>query len=158
MREEKYELEKAAINYFIKRYNNIFDNKIELIQMQDKPDAILKNATGELFGVEIAHLFLNEVEAKYALHRSTKNNGMINFQGYVKPLNEILLNKSTKIPKFNVPYPVDLLIRSASPLLTAKTIEGYKKELVVPNRGMRNIWLLLDNDKYSERWVDIVRL
>lgn len=158
MKDEKYLLEKSAIEIFVKRYNNFFENKIQLIKMQDKPDALLKDSNDNLFGIEITHLYLDATEAKYALNKSNEKHDCINLLGYIEQLNQLLTQKESKILNYKVSYPVDLLIRSASPLFSKETIELYRNNIKIPKQSIRNIWLLLDNDKYTERWVDLVKL
>lgn len=126
--------------------------------MSDKPDAILLSSNKSKFGVEIAHLYLDNTEAKYVLNKANVKHDFIVIDDYIKPLNELLKKKSIKVPKYNVTFPVDLLIVSASPLLGLDTIEWNKEKICIPDSNIRNIWLLVDNSKYTERWTDLVRI
>lgn len=153
--DEKSALEEAAIRIFIDIYNFNRKDDLKVIEKQECPDYILKNIKDEFTGIEVTHLFYDSEEAKMLLGRSDREfHGLESSTHHIKTLNELLKQKDKKIDKYDVVYPVALLVRNASPVYGMSDFLKYKNEIYKPEKyshiwfvskdGNNNEWLLKD--------------
>ena len=56
--DEKYRLERAALDYFIPQYNHLMGTRLQFQKHQDKPDFIVTDLESSCqVGIEVKHLF-----------------------------------------------------------------------------------------------------
>jgi len=145
---EKHGLEKAAICIFLPLYNDRFDKRFRLVQMTDRPDAILEDQDGTRIGLEVAHLFYpGGREARLLLRRATGVHGVQTFDRLIDELNRLLYKKAEARSGYACPYPVLLLIRNASPIWSGPDFIKARDMLRAPVGVYHEIWLLARDDK-----------
>lgn len=155
---EKRALEKAAIEWFLLHYNTITHKDFRLVCQQERPDAIIEASDCSRFGLEIAHLFYDDLEAKILLGKTkTKVHGPERFSYLVDRLNRILMRKGELGCSYSCPFPISLLIRSASTIFSGPDFESARKEIAVPKGVYEAIWLLARADD-SDGWTHLIRL
>lgn len=145
-------LEIYAVIYFIATYRRLFEERPILVDMPKppEPDFIIRLDAREV-GIEIAHLYGSERDARLLLGRSRpeESTSEARVEHARVPLdvrvpvelNRILSQKATKA------YPRNtwLVIRNAYPLWEKADFEMYPEALTMP-RGhpFEQIWLLCD--------------
>ncbi len=155
---EKHALEREAIEWFLGHYNEVTPKQYHLVSQQERPDALLADEQGNEFGVEIAHLYYDDQEAKMLLGRCTGCfHGEENLEHLVEKLN-MLLKKKYKVGKaFDRPYPVALLIRSASPIFSGHDFELIKDKLKLPRGVYTEVWMLACDEEIPG-WPHLIKL
>ncbi len=155
--DEKRRLELYAVIYFIAAYRRLFPGWPTLIEMPapPEPDFIVRLGAGQV-GVEVAHLFGSERDARLRLGRAQADESTreAQLQHSLVPLNvrvpielnRILWQKAAKA----YPRPTWLVIRNAYPLWERCDFEMYPAALVVPTtHAFEQIWLLCDRNGAS---------
>ena len=146
---EKLRLEKAAIELFVRCFKKAHGKEYKLIQQQERPDAILEDEDGNRMGLEVTHLFHDELEVKMLLGRSEQQiHGLENFEDHIIMLSSLLEKKGRTGLCYTSEYPCSLLIRNASPIWTSEDFEGYISRIKAPESLYENVWLLT-TDRYS---------
>lgn len=146
---EKRKLEKAAIELFIRCFKEAYGIEYRLIQQQERPDAIVEDENGKRLGLEVTHLFYDELEVKMLLGRSEQQtHGLENFDEQIKKLNSLLEKKGRTGLGYSNEYPCSLLIRNSSPIWTKEDFEGVISRIVAPRSQYQDIWLLT-KDRFS---------
>lgn len=150
-------LEIYAMIYFIATYRRLFERWPTLVDMPKppEPDFIIRLDAHEV-GVEVAHLYGSERDARLLLGRSQQEEST--FQARVEhamvpldvrvpsELNRILSQKATKM----YPRSTWLIIRNAYPLWERADFEMYPEALAVPREHpFEQIWLLCDRQGAS---------
>lgn len=155
---EKHALEKAAIDLFVPLYNARFGKQYRLVEMRDRPDALLEAEDGTRIGLEVAHLFYpGGREAKILLGRANGLHGLQTLGKLVNGLNDLLDKKVEKRLGYTCSYPISLLIRSASPIWSGSDFNGVQHMLRVPAEVYHEIWLLAQ-DNQIPGWPHLIRL
>lgn len=155
---EKRTLEKAAVEWFLFHYNAITHKDFRLVCQQERPDAIIKASDNTHLGIEIAHLFYDALEAKILLGKTRTNfHGPERFSYLMDRLNEILSRKGELGRTYCCPFPISLLIRSASTIFDGPDFENARSLIKVPQGVFDSIWLLARDDE-SEVWTHLIRL
>ena|SRR5688572_3643750 len=145
-------LEIYAIIYFIATYRRLFQGWPTLVDMPTppEPDFIIRLDTREV-GVEVAHLYGSERDARLLLARSRPEESIsqarvehamtpLNVRVPVE-LNRILSQKATKA----YPRSTWLVIRNAFPLWDKADFKMYPEALTMPpEHPFEQIWLLCD--------------
>ena len=156
---EKQELERAAIKYFVSSYNKAYRGKLVIEKRQECPDFILSNGNKGQIGAEVTNLFYDLQEAKLLLGRSETDShpGMCSTE-LISRLNKILEKKNNDAIKYHYLGELILIIMVASPIFGCKTIHMYKADVVIPrNNIFSEIWLLFYNYQ-KQRWDELERL
>ncbi|MBI4727534.1 hypothetical protein HY768_10035 [candidate division TA06 bacterium] len=127
MTTEKEQLEKAAIDYFLKAY----PRGLRILEHSDKPDfTLLDENDKSKIGVEIAHLWHDREEAKILLRRSEQVfHGIMCATDLIKVLNDLLTRKANKISGFREHDKFFLVIRVASPIFDKSTFDMYEDDI-----------------------------
>ncbi|MFC5406453.1 hypothetical protein [Cohnella soli] len=147
--EEKYALENAAAEIFLKLYNINHLDQFEIVERRESPDFVLKNKNGDLLGLEIAHLFYDSEEAKMLLGRSNnRTHGIETFDKFLDNLNNLLRHKETKKSIYESSYPTSLVIRNTSPLFGMSDVLRAK-DLIYKPTGYKSVWFI-SKDEISE--------
>lgn len=146
---EKRKLEKAAIELFVLCFKKTYGIEYRLVQQQERPDAIVEDGNGKRLGLEITHLFYDELEAKMLLGRSQQQiHGLENFDDHLKELDCLLEKKVRTGLGYSTQYPCSLLIRNASRIWTKEDFDGVISK-IKPTRSLyKDIWLLT-TDRFS---------
>lgn len=157
---DKKKLERHAVDLFVDRFYNIFGAKYKILELRERPDALLETERGKKIGVEIAHLFRNQDEARFLLGKAEKIELYFelaeNYEDHLIALNQLLKKKERVMGKYEVDFPIVLLIRSATPDLTYNKMKLLEEKLYIP-KNCEDIWLLLDDDKEHD-WRSLVKL
>lgn len=157
---DKKQLERHAVDIFVDRFYNIFGAKYKILELRERPDALLETERGKKIGVEIAHLFKNQEEARFLLGKAEQLNLYFevaeHYEDHLIALNQLLRKKEKVISKYDVDFPIVLLIRSATPDLTYSRMKLLEEDLYIP-QSCREIWLLLD-DSHEHDWGSLVKL
>lgn len=153
---EKQNLEFYAAANFIKLIRQTgLHIKMERFGIPPEPDVICK-ILDDVVGIEIAHLYGSERDARLIHGRSRKEemekksrleHSLIPLS-YRLPedLSRILCEKSRK----SYPCKTILLIRNAYPLWNKNTFESYSSEIKIPkDHSFEEIWLLCGRDYSS---------
>lgn len=138
----KQKLEYYAVKEFLEVYKTQRHICTKIIELSDNPDVkILLN--NKIIGIEVAHAFYDTEEAKMLLGQKYKNysfHEIMPDDDFVKPIQKILHKKSTK----NYGKDTWLVIRSASPIFSADTLELYSKNLLIPENHFDQIWIVFN--------------
>jgi len=102
----KNELEKSAVEDFLKWYNTKNNTKLSIIKVGDKPDIILNNG----IGVEVTHVFPNDKCAKVILAPTQKSASYTDLD-FINEFNRIIAKKCKEISNYNYDGNIFLLIR-----------------------------------------------
>lgn len=146
---EKRMLEKAAILLFIRSYKEMFGVEYKVLIYQERPDVILEDPEGNRIGMEVTHLFYDELEAKILLGKSNDSGHKIeSFYKYLNVLNELLNKKGKTGLNYPIGYPCSLLVRDTSPVWTKEDFEAASSIIIPPKKVYKDIWLLTQ-DKTS---------
>ncbi|KUO53515.1 MAG: hypothetical protein APF76_11945 [Desulfitibacter sp. BRH_c19] len=146
---EKRMLEKAAIELFICSFKEIFGVEYKVVCYQERPDAILEDPEGNRLGMEVTHLFYDELKAKILLGKSNSTGHKTeSFYKYLDVLNDLLDKKAKTGLNYPIGYPCSLLIRDTSPVWTKEDFEEANSLIKLPQKVYKDIWLLTQ-DKIS---------
>lgn len=150
-------LELYAVTYFIAAYRRKFPTWPTLVGMPEppEPDFIVRFGTCAL-GVEVAHLFGSERDARRLLGRVRTNEVTPEAQlqhtqvpldvRVPAELSRILSQKGRK----TYPRPTWLVIRNAYPMWDRADFEMYPDALAVPDtHAFEQIWLVCDRNAAS---------
>ncbi len=150
---EKEQLEKYAVEYFIRAY----PKQLKILKHSDKPDfTLIDESNKSKIGVEVAHLWHDKKEAKILLGRSTQiTHGVMCANDLIKVLNSLLSQKATKINGFKPHNKFFLVIRVTSPIFGKSTFDMYKNDIICPENEYNEIWLVLDDNNKTERWSEL---
>lgn len=147
---EKLALEKTAIQLFIQIYNQNHLDKLRLLYQQEQPDAVLQINEQDKLGLEITHLFYDELEAKILLGRSDQDPYVQETLDHlIEELNMLIRRKENKMDNYSKNYPIALLIRNASLLFGMSDILSCRNRIYKPQNLFTQIWLL-SRDGYSD--------
>jgi hypothetical protein len=141
--DEKKALEQAAIDIFLELYNANNEVILQLVQQQEKPDALLEDAMNNRIGLEVTHLFYDTEEARLMMSRSelTKPGEEV-LDTFIKVINDRIHSKEQKFQDYSHDYPCMLLIRNISLLFGMSDVLGQKHKLVLPRGQFTQVWLL----------------
>ena len=150
---EKEQLEKYAVEYFIKAYSK----PLKILKHSDKPDfTLIDEGNKSKIGIEVAHLWNDKKEAKILLGRSRQTrHGIMCANDLIKVLNILLSQKASKIKGFAPHDKFFLVIRVASPVFDKSTFDMYENDIICPENEYNEIWLVLDDNNKSERWSEL---
>jgi hypothetical protein len=149
---EKQKLEAAAVNWYLRVIAPFHGKKysVEALDNQERPDAILKSGDGHLLGLEITHLYHDRREAEMIFGRSAINNsGLQSADGLIAMLNLLIEKKNKAGQKYKKSYPIDLVIRIASPIFTWSDFSREYKQsniTIQDSLAFREVWLLARDD------------
>lgn len=150
--DEKIALENSTINIFLNLFNTNHQEQYELYERRESPDFVLKSLTGELLGLEVAHLFYDPEEAMMLLGRSNKkSHGIEMLDGLLYELNRLLKQKEIKVLKYTSIYPTSLVIRNASPIFGMSDLLKEKKKIIKVN-NYENVWFV-SRDGNNNEWL-----
>lgn len=150
--EEKAELEQAALDLFLTIYNANRDVPISVLHRQERPDFVLTDPDDNVLGLEVTHLFYDQLEAMTLLGRSN-----LSIHGYevisesLDTLNRLLKQKEEKMRKYEADYPVSLLIRNSTRIFGMSDFLKYKETIYKPD-GALHIWFL-SRDGGNNEWL-----
>ena len=148
---EKKSLEKVALEIFISELNCQpgANWHIKRFQAQERPDAVLEDAQGNLLGVEITHAYHDSEEAKVLLGRSiTDFSGLQSFDELLAVVKDRISDKSGKISSYGLPYPISLIVRVASPIFTFAQFRDAlaTQQLKISKGSIHEVWTLVRSD------------
>lgn len=146
---EKRKLEKKAIELFVRCFKETYGIEYRLVQQQERPDAIVEDENGKRLGLEVTHLFYDDLEVKMLLGRSEQQtHGLETFENEIKKLNILLEKKGRTGLGYSNEYPCSLLIRNSSPIWTKEDFEGVISRIKPPRSLYQDIWFLT-RDRFS---------
>ncbi|MBO9130380.1 hypothetical protein [Bacillus sp. 165] len=149
---EKYELEHEALSLFLQLYNRTHRNCLSKTEKREMPDFLLRDQCGNQYGLEVAHLFTDHLQAMRLFGREgKKTSGRRQRETVLEKLNAQLKKKYEKWQNYNISFPCHLLIRIFSKELTAATIAH--KQLYTAHNPYDKIWLLVHSSNEQEEWV-----
>lgn len=155
MNNEKKRLEEAAISWFIDRYESMYGRKYSVLHHYGeddigKPDFILKSDNREI-AVEVTHLFIDEQEAQTLLGKTDEHlHEPKDIHDLIDSLNNLISKKAEK--DYRYPGPIELVIRSASPLFSSADFLAKFRHIDLDNtERFHHVWLLAQDDELS-RW------
>lgn len=152
---EKYILEKAAIDIFIKKNKNIYT----IIKHCDKPDFILLDTEKSKIGVEVSYLYYDEKEAKLLFNRCEgKSHGVMNTAELINKLNNLLLRKYDKLKNYNLYDKYFLIIRVVSPIFDISTFKLYRSDINNSENNYNEIWLITDDNTKKLRSSELFKI
>jgi hypothetical protein len=155
--DEKLRLEEDAIELFIDISREARGINYNFIAKQESPDFVLGDESGNMFGVEVTHIFYDSDEAKMLMGRSDKKtHGLENLDRFIEELNIALKKKGEKGNNYDFDYPLVLLIKNASPFWGLSDIEHSLGKLQVPIGIYQEIWLLTRDKSYKWYLVKIL--
>jgi hypothetical protein len=144
---EKRALEQSAIELFIYLMNEHYDINYRLVQMQDKPDALLEDSKGNQMGIEITHLFYDADEARLLMGRlNHRLEGDMFLEKLIMELNKLIIRKEEKIKNYHQGYDLSLLIRNASPIYTMRDFLKARALIKKPKGLFKQVWFLSFNE------------
>lgn len=150
--EEKLQLEREAIKFFLQIYNRNHTVKQRLLYQQERPDAVLQDARRQKSGLEVTHLFYDSAEAKMLFGRSNEPwCSLESLDILVDELNKRIERKEQKIAGYSHDYPVSLLIRNASPAFGMSDILAVKDRIRKPQPAFEQMWFLSRDG--TEEWL-----
>ncbi|KQX51360.1 MULTISPECIES: hypothetical protein [unclassified Paenibacillus] len=157
---EKCALEDAALGIFMKKFNEMNQNKLHLYVRNLRPDFILKDTEEKLVGLEIAHLYYDSKEAKMLLGRdNNSSHGVETINELINELNNLIVKKARKYRELELDHSIELLIRNASPIFRMNDILRFIDEIIEQytfehiwfiSRDENNEWILIDLVKHSQ--------
>lgn len=140
---EKENLEKAACEQFLKAYNQTYGCSFKTELHSDKPDFIVKDTiNGQSIGIEIAHLFHDQQEAKLLLGRDNGLHDSIAISDDITSLNELINQKCNKALNYDYGGSLHLVIRIASPIWDKANFEKEVENIVIPACKYVCVWLI----------------
>lgn len=148
---EKKMLEKAAVKWFIHLFKEMFGVEYKVVCYQERPDAILEDIEGNRIGMEITHLFYDELKAKILLGRANYPGHKTEiFQNYLHALNTLLDKKGRIGLNYPIGYPCSLLVRDTSPIWTMEDFQKARSLIKTPEKVYKDIWLLTQDQ--ASKW------
>lgn len=156
---EKSQLERATLDYFIKAYNHLEKKRLELIKHGDRPDFITKDSLlNEIIGIEVKELFYDSDEAKILLGRSdTLTHGMMLIDRLIIKLNDLIEKASESAKKYEFKSSLFLVIRIASPIFDKEDFQRFRDNIRVTLDTFSQIWLLFYNNS-TLNWDNLERI
>jgi len=156
---EKRALERAAAEWFLQRYNELVHKVFRITILQERPDVVVEAADGTVIGIEVTHLYYDDLEAKMLLGRSVEEfHRPENFTELLDQLDRLLKKKLEVGRKYPWDHPLFLIIRSVSPVFTGEDFAGIEKYVALPTGIYDEIWLLVRDEVNDEDWSDLIRL
>ncbi|MCH8088966.1 MAG: hypothetical protein IH955_03010 [Chloroflexi bacterium] len=158
-RTEKEKLEEAAVSYFLEWYAENRARLFKIVNHQDKPDFVVQEyVPSDKVGVEVAHLFQDDAEARMLLGRSQERvHPTVSLSDLIKRLNSVLIQKAAKVEDYDFPGDVFLVIRVASPIFDRELFESHRADINVPPCKFSEIWLLF-RDVNRSSWSEVLQL
>jgi hypothetical protein len=139
---EKYDLEDSALDIFLTIHNANNRSVLQIHTRQERPDYLLVNSNQEFIGLEITHLFFDPKEAKMLLARSVDGfHGQECLDDLISTLNELIKQKENLYEKMVFSFPIELLIRNASPIFGI-TDFMRNKDAILKTHVLKRIWFL----------------
>ncbi|MBP1995314.1 hypothetical protein [Paenibacillus eucommiae] len=146
-------LEREAVRHFIGLYNQLTDNRLRLLYMHDKPDAVLQDSRGRKLGVEITHLFYDQMEARQLFQHQHRSFVCIeSFDNLVQELNQLVVRKEAKSAGYSHQYPLALLIRNLSINFGWNDFNQAWDKVRKPSSAFTDIWFLARNHSQPDQW------
>lgn len=155
--EKTIALERAAFDRFVSLYMNDVNVKIKFLRVgtPPEPDIVCLKGGFEI-GIEIAHLFRSERDARRLLDRPTEKDIHRNERireakvplsvALPARLNLLLSDKASKDYSFST----WLVIRNANPLWQKEDFQLYRDRINIPDKHpFVEIWLVCDQKGYS---------
>lgn len=164
----KGQIELATIDLFLRQYNALTGRDFRLVQKQERPDALLEASDGSQLGVEVTiagypyfegeHSSGADNEIAFLLGRvpGDHSEGQT-FSRLIDEVNRRLAEKARTYASVRHDYPIVLVVRSASPLWSARNFELSHADIVVPPSSFSEIWLLTLADDGSG-WTHLMEL
>jgi hypothetical protein len=151
---EKEKLELAAAHHFIGMYNASHKRPITFVSQARPPRAdVCCRRSGKKFGMEIAHIYGSETDAKRLFQHNLRNpiSQRELLEDSLIPRNEKIINELNRIlhkKSRNGRYAdsrVWLVIRNAYPLWQKDDFLRHRKNIDLPDRHpFERIWLVCD--------------
>lgn len=151
----KDKLEVAAVSYFLDWYARTF----RIVCHQDRPDFLVQEpSSGEKVGIEVAHLFQDDEEARMLLGRSQEwGHSTVTSSDLITRLNDLLRQKAQKVEDYDFAGSLFLLIRVASPTFDRESFVALQTDINIPFCRFSEIWLLF-YDFNGASWSDLMQL
>ncbi|MCD1262033.1 hypothetical protein B5M42_024950 [Paenibacillus athensensis] len=141
--EEKKAMELAAVDIFLELHNLNYKRQMELLHMQERPDAVLRDTSGGLLGMEVTHLFYDNEEARQLMGNSRQVlPGSEQLEHFVQEINRRIRIKEEKLRDYSHDYPCALLIRNVSTMYGMSDVLRKKQLLHKPGGHFTHVWLL----------------
>ncbi len=149
----KKQLEREAVDLFIKLYNQSVSNRLRLLYQREKPDAVLMNNKGDKLGLEITHLFYSEQEARQLFQREHRSILCVeSIETLIESLNQLVLRKEAKSSGYSSDYPLALLIRNLSPSFGWSDFNEAWDQVRTPSLAFTEVWLLTKERPDNHQW------
>ena len=140
--QEKLDMESAAVQSFLLAYNAREHASYQIKEHRDRPDFILVDDRGAEMALEVTHFFDSEEEARDLVHGLPMTEGPHDVAAEVQRLDALLAHKAQEALEYDVPGPISLLVRIASPYFDAAEFRRQAGAVHVPPGAYQKVWLL----------------
>ena len=157
--EEKEHLERQALAFILRLYNRREGTKWRLHVKRERPDFEIKDRfSGELMGVEVAHIFHDKKEAMMMLGRDQSHiHGIISADDHVRVLERVLKIKAQKFWGYDFDGPIILVLRDFSKIFDARVIYDERLHFKMPPCKYAAVYYLT-RSRPDRKWDKLIRL
>ncbi len=157
--EEKEQLERQALAFFLRLYNRRTGKKWRLYKKRECPDFEVRYGySGDLMGVEVSHIFHDKKEAMMMLGRDESHiHGIITADDHVRVLERVLKKKAEKFYGYDFDGPIILVLRDFSKIFDARRIFDERLRFKMPHCDYAEVYYMT-RSRPEKKWDKLIRL